>query len=91
MLQSHLLATLLIALAATVALWGFRELKDIEREATGGVSRLGLAVALGHLLVFLGVMGLLASMLVPQRQDPVALFGLVLLLASVVMVAVLRL
>lgn len=94
MFQSHLVATVLTALTAGVMLWGFGELRGIEREARGGGTGgtgVGLAVALGHLLVILCLMALLSSMLLPQRQDPVALFGLGLLLAAGVLVAVLRL
>jgi signal transduction histidine kinase len=81
----------LTALAAAVVAWGFKELRDIEREAGGGMSKVGLTVAGGLLLVFLGAMALLGAMFVPQRQDPVALFGLVLLLAALVVIGVLRL
>lgn len=91
MLYSHLLATLLTVLAGIVVLWGFRELREIERQASGGASRLGVAVASGHLVLFLTVMALLAFELLPQGRDPVALFALALLMAASVLLAVLRL
>lgn len=89
MLHSHLVATLLTSLAATLGMWSFWELLAIEREV-GRMSRTWLAVAAANLALFLECIALLGTLLLPDEKDAIGLVGCVLLLGAAVIVAILR-